>query len=33
MRTLALSILLLAAAAAAGRAQQWEVGGIGGGGF
>jgi hypothetical protein len=33
MRTLALSILVLAAAAATGRAQQWEVGGIGGGGF
>ena len=33
MRTLALSILLLAAAAATGRAQQWEFGGLGGGGF
>jgi hypothetical protein len=33
MRTLALSILLLAAAAVACRAQQWEVGGYGGGGF
>jgi hypothetical protein len=33
MRTLGLSILLLAAAAATCRAQQWEVGGIGGGGF
>ena len=33
MRTLGLSILLLAAAAAICRAQQWEFGGIGGGGF
>jgi hypothetical protein len=33
MRTFALSILLLAAAAATCRAQQWEVGGLGGGGF
>ena len=33
MRTVGLSILLLAAAAGIGRAQQWEVGGIGGGGF
>jgi hypothetical protein len=33
MRTLGLSILLLAAAAATCRAQQWEVGGVGGGGF
>ena len=33
MRTLGLSILLLTAAAATGRAQQWEVGGLGGGGF
>jgi hypothetical protein len=33
MRTLGLSILLLAAAVVACRAQQWEVGGIGGGGF
>ena len=33
MRTLGLSILLMAAVAAAGSAQQWEVGGIGGGGF
>jgi hypothetical protein len=33
MRTLGLSILLLAAAAAACHAQQWEVGGLGGGGF
>ena len=33
MRTLGLSILLLAAAAATLSAQQWEVGGIGGGGF
>jgi hypothetical protein len=32
MRTFGLSILLLAAAAA-GRAQQWEFGGVGGGGF
>jgi len=33
MRTLGLSILLLAAAAATCGAQQWEVGGLGGGGF
>lgn len=33
MRTLGFSILLLTAAALAGHAQQWEVGGIGGGGF
>jgi hypothetical protein len=33
MRTFGLSILLFAAAAATCRAQQWEVGGIGGGGF
>ena len=33
MRTLGLSILVLAAAAATSSAQQWEVGGIGGGGF
>jgi hypothetical protein len=33
MRTLGLSILLLTAAAATSSAQQWEVGGIGGGGF
>jgi hypothetical protein len=33
MRTLGLSILLLTAAAATGRAQQWEFGGLGGGGF
>jgi hypothetical protein len=33
MRTLGLSILLLTAAAATGRAQQWEVGGLGGGAF
>ena len=33
MRTLGFSILLLTAAAATGRAQQWEVGGVGGGGF
>jgi hypothetical protein len=33
MKTLGLSILLLGAAAATLSAQQWEVGGIGGGGF
>jgi len=33
MRTLGLSILLLASMAATCGAQQWEVGGIGGGGF
>ena len=33
MRKLGLSILLLAAAAATCGAQQWEVGGLGGGGF
>jgi len=33
MRTLGLSILILGAAAFTCRAQQWEVGGIGGGGF
>jgi hypothetical protein len=33
MRTLGLSILLLAAAATACRSQQWEFGGVGGGGF
>jgi len=33
MRKLALSILVLIAAAVACRAQQWEVGGVGGGGF
>src|SRR5271157_484431 len=33
MRTLGLSILLLAATAATCGAQQWELGGIGGGGF
>jgi hypothetical protein len=33
MRTLGLSILLLAAVAATCGAQQWELGGVGGGGF
>ena len=33
MRTLGLSILVLAAAAATCGAQQWELGGVGGGGF
>src|ERR1035437_2494873 len=33
MRTLGIWILLLAAAAATCGAQQWEVGGVGGGGF
>jgi hypothetical protein len=33
MKTLEISILLLAAGAATCRAQQWEFGGIGGGGF
>jgi len=33
MRTLGFTILLMAAAAASGLAQQWEVGGIGGGSF
>jgi hypothetical protein len=33
MRTLGLSILVLGAAAATCGAQQWEVGGVGGGGF
>jgi hypothetical protein len=33
MKTLGLSIFLLAAVAVACRAQQWEVGGVGGGGF